>query len=103
MFDHYLPTSSSLQSLPLPLVVVSPHPGNVSLLLQLLCCCCWCWLCFSLSFTCCLMLVFRTFRAIVAQSRLVFPGLLPSESPRGVELVLSSRPDRLIRDLAYLR
>ena len=62
-----------------------------------------CRLCFSLSLTCCLMLVFRTFRAIVAQSRLVFPGLSPSESPRGVELLLSSRPDRLIRDLAYLR
>ena len=63
-----------------------------------------CWrLCFSLSFTCCLMLVFSTFRAMVAQSRLVFPGLSPSASPRGVLEALTSRPDRLILDLAYLR
>ena len=50
------------------------------------------------------MLVFRTFRAMVAQSRLVFPGLSASLlSNRGVVLALESRPDRFIRDLAYLR
>lgn len=50
------------------------------------------------------MLVFRTFRAMVAQSRLVFPGLSASLlSNRGVVLALESLPDRFIRDLAYLR
>ena len=52
----------------------------------------------------CSTLVFRTFRAMVAQSRLVFPGLSASLlSNRGVVLALESLPDRFIRDLAYLR
>ena len=76
MFDHYLP--AQVPTLRLSLQSVSTLS----------------WLCFSLIFTCCLMLVFKTFRAMVAQSRLVFPGFSCSVG-------ISSLPDKLILDLAY--